>query len=151
MDFQSAYPAMHASCWSCPSSHLAQDGLCWLVLTKLSSSSLILRSLPAAMMVFMSGVTATPLRAEKRAGTAGTGVERSQCADVVVLLGHCMSCLRHLDAEPTQLCILLEASGLRSMSFLLARCQTQCVNLLHAMTSQEHHLPACSHMPPAPL
>jgi len=55
---------MHASCWSCPSSHLAQDGLCWLVLTKLSSSSLILRSLPAAIMVFMSGVTATPLRAE---------------------------------------------------------------------------------------
>jgi hypothetical protein len=31
------------------------------LLTELSSSSLIFLSLPAAMMVFMSGVTATPL------------------------------------------------------------------------------------------
>lgn len=57
-------------------------------LTWLSSSSLILRSLPAAMMVFMSGVAATPLQAQQQVNIlAQHSTAQGRWQEVIARLG----------------------------------------------------------------
>lgn len=73
-----------------PPAAQAPQGVAAVDLTELSSISFIFLSLPAAMIVFMSGVTATPLHAHK---TAGGGRSATNAATHNLLAGTSITAL----------------------------------------------------------